>query len=1144
MRLGLAAKLCLLAAVLVLTASGASFLFFENARAALRERELVELTEDMEDRGKLLMADFDRVHADLLRLAVSPATRQLFAPGRTPTDAERTAARTEAQQLFERRRAYQQCDFVRTEGAGTIVAEYARGAVLPDSHTAAGKTAYTDARRLAPGEIAYAKFGDSRRADVFAAIPVRGAGSEQTDGVILLRIDLAVWSERLNQSARMLGFLVNDTREYLAHPVRDKILTSIDGERSDGIDAMIAQAAGQATSPTAATEAIRNANLKLPDLAYVLATARLAQSPRPADLAKAIAETERLDPTLRISADSGPDQLLCRAATAEKLKTGIQELSQRLGIRITSDDPIPCSTFAATVKVLRPDAMPGDRSARWFVLGLAVANEEVERAILAAHRRNLWLTLALSGAAGLVALFFAHYLTRPLRQMIGYAERVADGQESEAELALPQSHAKDEIGRLARAFGSMVDQVRTRTRELRESEARIRTILNTAAEGIITIDERGNLESFNLAAERLFGFAAAEVRGRHFTKLLGRGEATDMPTLLGFTGGAARESGPYGIHSSLLSISRVNGTTREVVARKRNGATFPAEMSVSEVILGDRLVYTAILRDVTERKENEAASERMTIELERRVAERTTELIQANQALESARDLALEANRAKDAFLAVMSHELRTPLNAIIGYCDYWLQEADEPNAEEMVDDLRKMQVSGKHLLTLINDILDLAKIQAGKVTLELSDFAIESLLTELQEWVAPLVRKNNNTLSVDTESDIGMMHSDRTRVRQVLLNLLSNASKFTSSGRINMTVRRQRTATREDIVFAISDTGVGMKPDDLKRLFRESFFQADSSSTRKHEGTGLGLVICHKLVKLMGGDIDVQSKLGAGTTFTVRIAAQVNPALPGGASGSAAETPTMRWQPTTVLVVDDDPNSRMLFERVLRREGYVVRLSANGEEAVALARECAPSAIVLDALAPHKNGWSALAALKNDPATADLPIIMATIVDEQSRGLALGGTDFVAKPIDWDRLGVILRPFRQAHPTDPILVVEDDEPTRSLTVRHLAAQGWQVHEAVNGREALERVAATRPAVILLDLMMPEMNGFDFVEHLRRNESWRDIPVVVVTAMDLSPSDRARLSGSVQQILQKGVFTPEQLLSAVRERISQCVVPR
>jgi CheY-like chemotaxis protein len=356
--------------------------------------------------------------------------------------------------------------------------------------------------------------------------------------------------------------------------------------------------------------------------------------------------------------------------------------------------------------------------------------------------------------------------------------------------------------------------------------------------------------------------------------------------------------------------------------------------------------------------------------------------------------------------------------------------------------------------------------------------------------------------------------------------------------------VHRQSAAGRTEIIFRVSDTGVGMKPEDVRKLFREAFFQADTSSTRKHEGTGLGLVICHKLCRLMGGDIEVQSAIGVGTTFTVRLPAIVTPALPGERPPSNAESPTVLAEPATVLVIDDDDASCRRLERVLRKEGYTVRATGAGPDAVALAREIQPAAIVLDALAPGEDGWSALAALKADPKTADIPIIMATIVDDQSRGFALGGTDFVTKPIDWDRLAVILRPFRVVQATAPILIVDDEADARAVMSRHLIAQGWQVIEAANGREALERLAAIRPAVILLDLMMPEMDGFQVVERLQRNDTWRTIPVVVVTAVDLTAPDRARLSGSVQQILQKGAYTPEQLLTAIRERLAQCVVPR
>jgi PAS domain S-box-containing protein len=1166
MRLGLAAKLCLLAATLVFCATGAAgWLFFDHARTVVRQRALADLRAEADLRRRELLAAYDRARADLLAVAGAPDARNPAAPD----------ARRRLERLIDVRPHYRELAVVEDDGGqGRVVAALEptedgwRPAALTGPRAWLTAADLAKARRLVPPAIA---FSDVRRAggqgelEQLAAARVAGPAGD-APWFAVLRIDFAALTRRLNQSPRTLGFLFNARGEYLAHPDPDRVLAAADAE-SDPLAQAFAQLSAEAEADGTPAGA-RLDEVALPGEAFFFATCLLPEPPTAARLRQVTADLLRRHPGLRASRYGDADgRWAFQDREAGRLRQVQAEFRQALGVPVTWDgDPYRCATFAAQVLPWRPEAgpvRPDAPPAPWLGLGLAAAHEEIEHDIRADYRKNIWLGLALSAAAAGSMLLFALYLTRPLRRMIGFADRVAVGQE--ADLELPQRLGGDEIGTLARAFRRMVEQVRGRTRELRESEARIRTILNTAAEGIVTIDEDGRLEAFNQAAERIFGYRAPEVRGQHFRKLLQRGAPDDMPSLLG----TAAPTAGTGTDSSLMSISRVNGTTREVLARRRSGEAFPVEMSVSEVVLGDRLVYTAILRDITDRKQAEAQIQRMTGELEKRVQERTAELMQANQALESARDLALEANRAKDAFLAVMSHELRTPLNAIIGYCDYWLNEADEHDPHEMLDDLRKMHVSGKHLLALINDILDLAKIQAGKVVLEPADFALAPLLEDLKEWVEPLVRKNANTLAVACGDGLGNMWADRTRVRQVLLNLLSNAAKFTKGGEIRLeAVRRCATAVsavsgsehgrdgrgtpRDEIIFRVADTGVGMKPEDVKRLF-QPFVQVDSSSTRKHEGTGLGLAICRKLCELMGGDIEVQSEFGRGTTFTVRLPARVAPpglpgakrdrssgelVLPGDLAAPAA------GEPATVLVVDDDPAARELLERVLTKEGYRVRTAPGGEAGLDLARRERPAAVVLDALMPGLDGWSVLGALKSDPATADIPVIMATVVDGHTRGFALGATDCITKPIDWDRLGVILRAYREAEPAGPVLVVEDDAAAREVTARHLRAQGWEVREAGDGREALARLRDSRPAVILLDLMMPNMDGFEFVEALRREPAWRPIPVVVVTAADLSAADRERLTGSVQQILQKGAYTPDQLLAEVRAQVRQCVVRR
>jgi CheY-like chemotaxis protein len=495
-----------------------------------------------------------------------------------------------------------------------------------------------------------------------------------------------------------------------------------------------------------------------------------------------------------------------------------------------------------------------------------------------------------------------------------------------------------------------------------------------------------------------------------------------------------------------------------------------------------------------------------------------------------------------------MCHELRTPLNAIIGYCEYLQEDPENLDPEEALGDLKKIERAGKHLLTLINDILDLAKIEAGKTKLELAAFDIRPLVRDLEEMINPLIRGKGNCLTVQASGDLGSMRADRHRVKQVLLNLLSNANKFTDKGSILLTAQREPAAGGDRVVFRVADTGKGMGPDDVKKLF-QPFFQADSTTTRKHEGTGLGLAISRRLCHMMGGEVEVQSRLGEGSTFIVRLPADVvlsepltAPLRAAGADGrfadaaSPAEAPA---GPNIVVVIDDDPQVRELMQRFLGKEGYAVLGAASGEEGLRLVKQLRPRAVTLDVMMPGGlDGWGVLAALKSDPATAAIPVIMSTIVDDKSRGFALGASDYITKPIDWARLGAVLRGLG-APRNAPVLVVEDDPSSRELARRTLARDGWEVTEADNGRTGLAQARRRKPAVILLDLMMPEMDGFQFLEEKRRDPELRDVPVIVVTAGDLSEADRRRLNGSVRQVIQKSDQTASELLAQVREQMAR-----
>ena len=512
-----------------------------------------------------------------------------------------------------------------------------------------------------------------------------------------------------------------------------------------------------------------------------------------------------------------------------------------------------------------------------------------------------------------------------------------------------------------------------------------------------------------------------------------------------------------------------------------------------------------------------------------------------------ARDEAEQANRAKSAFLANMSHELRTPMNAIIGYSEMLIEEADELEPAEFVPDLKKVLAAGKHLLGLINDVLDLSKIEAGKTTIYLEEFSVFSVVEDVIATVNPLIAKNDNQLELSIQPGIGLMCADLTKVRQCLLNLLSNASKFTEKGTITLQVIAQplpeadgldllQRAGEEQIAFAVSDTGIGMTPDQLGKLF-ESFTQADDSTTRKYGGTGLGLAISRRFSRLMGGDITVSSVSGEGSTFTLVVPrGVVTQGVADTPKEGSADLPAPQVAPrATVLVIDDDPSVRDLAGRALVHQGYAVHTAASGVEGLALARQLRPDVITLDVLMPGMDGWTVLQQLKADPELAPIPVVMMSMLDETDLAQSLGAAASVSKPVGSQKLNDLLAGIiaTKTEEASRLLVVEDEPANAELLRRMLEKNGWLVDHAGNGLEALALVASRRPRLILLDLMMPEMDGMAFLEELRRNPLADNIPVLVVTAQTLSADDRARLHGRVSEVLAKGTFTAESLTAQI-----------
>ncbi len=526
------------------------------------------------------------------------------------------------------------------------------------------------------------------------------------------------------------------------------------------------------------------------------------------------------------------------------------------------------------------------------------------------------------------------------------------------------------------------------------------------------------------------------------------------------------------------------------------------------------------------------------------VAERTQQLQIALDDAESSKTQALQASKIKSEFLANMSHELRTPMNAIIGYSEMLIEEhAQSTTHKETIEDLQKIQFAGKHLLNIINDVLDLSKIEAGRMTLYLEDIEVEKLIHEIEKTVQPLFLKGNNKFKTHCQPNLGSIISDQTKIRQTLFNLLSNAAKFTQNGSVDLFVHRSNNA----ISFTVQDSGIGMDESQISKLF-EPFTQADASTTRKYGGTGLGLTISQHFCEMLGGSISVTSKIGQGSSFHVNIPTH---SIDPNNIQRSTQPPTQTTTPSTrqlsissnnlptVVVVDDDPNIVDLIARVLNREGYQVIPIHDPRSAVTTIQTTQPILAIIDLILPGTDGWALLRQLKENPPTQSIPVVMISITPDQQMGVALGALDFLPKPIQWPRLLTILHSLEHKEPNKPksALIVEDDPQTAELTQRTLEKSHWITSIAPNGKMALEALCIAIPDLILLDLMMPEMDGFEFLCKMNQNPNWTHIPVVVLTAMDLDDSQEQFFKERSITILKKNGLAFDQLMVYLRDHI-------
>ena len=507
--------------------------------------------------------------------------------------------------------------------------------------------------------------------------------------------------------------------------------------------------------------------------------------------------------------------------------------------------------------------------------------------------------------------------------------------------------------------------------------------------------------------------------------------------------------------------------------------------------------------------------------------------------LDVEKEKANEANKTKSQFLANMSHELRTPLNAIIGLTEMLKEDAIDDELDDFIEPLDRVFNAGKHLLALINDVLDLSKIEAGRIELFNETFELRLVIEEIVKTSQPLADKNNNKLNINFQKELDMVTADQTRLKQVILNLISNACKFTEKGEITLKVEKKKNKSGDLISISVSDTGIGMTKEQMNRLFN-SFVQADSSTTRKYGGTGLGLTISKQLAIMMGGDVTVKSEMNKGTTFTATFLANYLGASEDIKNKKLTQSSLIEnvvsienQNAKTILIIDDDPTVSELIKRQLTKDAYNVVIANNGKEGIELARKIKPNLITLDILMPEMDGWSVLRTLKADPEVSKIPVVMASILDEKNKGFSLGAADFVSKPIEKDRLINSIQTLIGKSENLKICIIEDDENLRFTVKEILEKQGNIITEASNGKEALMKLNKEKnlPDIILLDLMMPVMNGFEFLSKIK-NTKIKSVPILVLTGADLDDNDKSFLKNETEKVIHK---TDDTVLSIAEE---------
>jgi PAS domain S-box-containing protein len=675
-------------------------------------------------------------------------------------------------------------------------------------------------------------------------------------------------------------------------------------------------------------------------------------------------------------------------------------------------------------------------------------------------------------------------------------------------------------------------------------------IFNSANFSSIATDAKGVIQIFNVGAEKMLGYTALEVMN-----LITPADISDPEEVIVRSKVLSAEFGTQitpGFEALVFKASRGIEDIYELTYVRKDKTRVPAVVSVTALRDANNAIigYLLIGTDNTARKQVEAER----VKLEQRLQQKNVELE--------------EASRMKSEFLANMSHELRTPLNAIIGFSEILRDGLIGELSEQQQRFIGDIFSSGNHLLSLINDILDLSKVEAGKMTLELESVEIWSLFANSLSIIREKAASRHIELSMDVPKELGSIQADARKVKQIVYNLLSNAVKFTvDGGQVKLAVSKvprsevgrvdgswnSRNFPMPDNDFekflriSVTDTGIGISPEGLDDLFNP-FSQIDSGLARKYEGTGLGLVLLKNLAELHGGSVATESAVGEGSRFTVW--------LPLRPPKSATRTPTRvpvfdringAVGVRTALVVEDDFKSADLVRVQLEAEGFEVIHAASAEAALVLAIQQPLALITLDIMLPNMDGWELLTRLKQVPELRRIPVVIISIVADPSKGFSLGASAVMQKPISRQDLLESLGDLGLLTVAEgrgfKVLVVDDDPKAVEVVALRIQAMGSTVLRAYNGRDAIDMARRELPDVIVLDLMMPEVSGFDVVSALNASPKTAGIPVIVVTAVDVTDAERAELNGYVTAIMEKASFNPEDLTTEVRRAMAGRQVP-